>query len=156
MPRLARFRAIHPEIDLMLNATPKRVPLAVGGTDLAIRYGKGGWPGLEAELLLDSPLAVVAAPKLIGEDQITGPASLTRYPWIQELGTSEASNWLIQHGVVDGRANGLLELPGNLMLDAARDGQGVVVTVRRFIEADIAALAWLFEPIPPSVQKASM
>ena len=42
---------------------------------------------------------------------------------------------------------GLTSLPGNLMLDAARDGQGIAVIARAFVEADIVAgrLRLLFE-----------
>ncbi len=42
---------------------------------------------------------------------------------------------------------GLTSLPGNLMIDAARDGHGVAVIARTFVEADIAAgrLRMLYE-----------
>lgn len=33
----------------------------------------------------------------------------------------------------------MLRVPGNLMVDGARDGQGIAVTVRKFIEHDIDA-----------------
>ena len=33
----------------------------------------------------------------------------------------------------------LTQAPGNLLLDGARDGQGIAVTVRLFLEADIRA-----------------
>ena len=41
----------------------------------------------------------------------------------------------------------MTSLPGNLMADAARDGQGVAFTARAFVAADIAAgrLIPLFE-----------
>ena len=40
-----------------------------------------------------------------------------------------------------------MQMPGNLVLDAARGGQGIAVTVRAFVEADIAEgrLVQLFE-----------
>lgn len=69
------------------------------------------------------------------------------YPWMQELGTSEATAFLRKHGVVRAASVGMTSLPGNLMLDAVRDGQGIGVTARVFVEADIAAgrLRLLFE-----------
>lgn len=147
MPRLARFRERHPGVDLMVNPTPALVPLEPGGIDLAIRYGAGGWPGLSAEPLIETPMVVVAAPALTGPADNATPAELARLPWLQELGTSEATDWLARQGVAPVPGAGLTQLPGNLMLDAVRDGQGVAVTARLFVEGDIRAgrLRLLFE-----------
>ncbi|MEM6305858.1 MAG: LysR substrate-binding domain-containing protein [Pseudomonadota bacterium] len=139
MPRLPRFRALHPEIDLMIDPTPEIVTLATGGIDVAIRYGTGGWAGLEAALLLASPMVVVAAPSLIPQGRVPDLEALLDYPWLEEFGTTESTRWLQQHGVGGRLTHGLTQVPGNLLLDGARDGQGVAVTVRAFVERDIAA-----------------
>ncbi len=139
MPRLADFRGRHPEIDLMLNPTPALADPTPGGIDIALRYGDGDWPGFDCEPLLMSPLVLVAAPGLIdGIDPVT-PEALRDLPWLQELGTTEATDWLRRNGVTEGRMRGLVQLPGNLMIEAARDGQGVAVTAKTFVEPDIAA-----------------
>lgn len=147
MPRLADFRQKHPDIDVMLNATPELVPLSVGGTDILLRYGAGDWEGLESELLLKSPMVVVAAPELVGTAKIKHPEDLAKFPWLQELGTNESTDWLVQQGVTTRRSKGLLQLPGNLLLDGVRDGHGVAVTIREFVKRDIDAgrLRVLFE-----------
>ncbi len=139
MPRLPKFRALHPEVDLMLNPTPAVVTLSPAGIDLAIRYGDGNWQGLDAELLLSSPMVVVAAPALVGTGDLPSLDALIDYPWLEEFGTSEADRWLAQHGVKRKLGRGFTQVPGNLLLDGARDGQGVAVTVRAFVERDIAA-----------------
>jgi LysR family glycine cleavage system transcriptional activator len=147
MPRLPKFREKHPEIDLMLDPTPKLVSLSADGIDAAIRYGDGVWPGVESSLLVRSPLVVVAAPALVGPTQKCDLAALERLPWLEEFGRSEADVWLAAHGLDRDRRKGITRVPGNLLLDGARDGQGVAVTVRVFVEADIAAgrLCVLFE-----------
>ncbi|MGH1424234.1 MAG: LysR family transcriptional regulator [Pseudooceanicola sp.] len=147
MPRLPDFRARHPGVSLMIDPTPEVRPLRPGGLDIAVRYGNGAWPGCVAELLVDTPITIVAAPSLVGDGQFTSPADLTRFHWLQELGTSEASEYLGRYGAVLDRAQGLTSLPGNLVLQAARDGQGVAATAGAFAEADIAAghLRLLFE-----------
>lgn len=137
MPRLVDFRGRNPGIDVMLNVTPDLVPLETGGTDIAIRYGRGPWAGLQNELLIQSPMVVVAAPSLVGKRQITCPEDLADFPWLQELGATESTNWLKQHGVTRDRSKGLLQVPGNLLLDGVRDGQGVAVTILDFVQADI-------------------
>ena len=62
MPRLADFRSRHPEIDIVIDPNPALCDPTPGGVDIAIRYGNGHWPGMEARLLIPSAMAVVAAP----------------------------------------------------------------------------------------------
>lgn len=147
MPRIADFRHLHPDIDLMLNPTAQLVDLSPGGIDIAIRYGNGNWPGLDVELLMPTQILIVASRSLVGDRVIDHPSQLLDYPWLQELGTNESKNWLARHGVTQGRIKGLTEVPGNLMHDGLRSGQGVVATIRAFIEPDIAqgAIRVLFE-----------
>jgi LysR family glycine cleavage system transcriptional activator len=138
MPRLAGFRAAHPDTDLMIDPTPEVVTLSPDGIDLAIRFGKGNWAGLDSTLLWESSMVVVGAPALVGNTAYADLDALARLPWMEETGDSEATSWLQAHGVTK-RAAGLLRVPGNLLIDGARDGQGVTVTVRRFVERDIEA-----------------
>jgi len=137
MPRLASLRVTHPGLDVMLEATPKLVPLEPGGVDVAVRYGHGNWPGLKSEPLLLSPIVVVAAPELLAGRTITEPGDLSGLPWLEELGTTEGGNWLKSRGVSQGIVGGRTQVPGNLLLDGARDGQGVAVVVRHFVEPDL-------------------
>lgn len=139
MPRITGFRAKHPDIDLMLNPSPELVDPTPGSIDLAIRFGRGDWQGMDCDMLLRTHLVVVAARSLIGERQITDPAELLEFPWVQEYGTNETTTWLLEHGVRSGRVRSLTQVPGHLVVEGLRSGQGVVATTRKFIEDDIAA-----------------
>ncbi len=139
MPRLPGFRAQNPDVDLMIDPTPEVVALSTDGIDVAIRYGAGTWPGLEAHMLLRSPMVIVAAPSLVGDAPCPDISALAGLPWIEELGVSESTRWLARLGIEQRETHGHTRVPGNLLLDGARDGQGVVVTVRDFVERDIAA-----------------
>ena len=147
MPRLADFRANHPQINLMLDPTAEVKPLGHGGIDVALRYGSGAWDGTEAELVVRSPIAIVAAPDLVADHDVTRPEALMNLPWLQELGTNETTEWLNANGVEGQLSKGLTALPGNLLMEAARAGQGVAIIARVFVEPDIAAgrLRLLFE-----------
>ena len=138
MPRLPKFRAAHPSVDLMIDPSANLVDLGTSGIDVAIRYGVGPWPGPEAEMLLRSPMVVVAAPSLVGTEPFSDLNQLAKFPWLEEFGTSESTRWLRRFGVSE-MATGMLQVPGNLMLDGARDGQGVAVTVQAFVARDVAA-----------------
>ena len=147
MPRLPAFREAHPETGLSIDPSSSVVSLVPGGVEVALRYGDGSWPGLDARLLVRSPLAVVAAPELVGTRRYETPACLRGLPLLKELGTSEASDWFTRNGIVGDRAQGVTVLPGNLMIEAARRGQGVAVTARVSVQEDIVAgrLRLLFE-----------
>ncbi|MEM1006228.1 MAG: LysR family transcriptional regulator [Pseudomonadota bacterium] len=139
MPRLPAFQADHPEINLALDPSPHIVELTPGGVDVAIRYGAGPWPNTDAELLLETPFVIVAAPGLLGGKLTLTPDELGQLPWLEEFGTTEATRWLSKRGVAHGPVAGRISLPGNLLLDGVRAGQGVTATVRHFVEQDIRA-----------------
>ncbi|WP_170575790.1 LysR family transcriptional regulator [Ruegeria atlantica] len=139
MPRLPAFQALHSDIPLALDPSPKIVSLRPGGVDVAIRYGDGDWPGLNAELLLQSPIVIVAAPSLLGGKTSLTPDELSKLPWLEELGSTETATWLARHGAERGPSAGRIAMPGNLVLEGVRAGQGAAVTVRHFVEADIEA-----------------
>lgn len=149
MPRISAFRHEHPEVELMLNPSPKVVELAPGGIDVALRYGSGRWPGLEVQPLLPTSIVVVAARDLIGDRTLGDPKDMLDLPWLQEFGTNEVSEWLDQHGVTASRPTSIIHLPGNLVLEGLRAGEGVTAMARAFIERDIAdsRLVVLFEDI---------
>lgn len=138
MPRLSDFRARHPGIDLAIDPVSENREIGQEA-DVGLRYGHGQWPGLEARLILRSSIVVVAAPALM---RGAGPVDLDHLaglPWLQELGTSEVTAFMEAQGITRRAGAAILSLPGNLMLDAARDGQGVAVIARAFVERDIKA-----------------
>ena len=90
-------------------------------------------------MLLLSPMVVIGAPSLVGEGALPEIAALAKLPWLEEFGTTESTNWLAQYGMLRPARGGLMQVPGNLLLDGARDGQGIAVTVRAFVERDIKA-----------------
>lgn len=79
VPRVARFREAHPEIDLQLLACDEVIDLAAREVDIAIRYGHGPYPGLDAQLMFGDKFAPVANP-LLG---VVVPADLERLPLIE-------------------------------------------------------------------------
>jgi len=135
--RLQDFRSRHPGIDLVLDPSPDLRELGTQA-DVAIRFGKGHWPGTDAQLLLRTPVVLVASPRLVAPGAATDMAALAKLPWLQEIGTSEATAYMDRHGVAP-QGPGFLSLPGSLLLDAVRDGQGLTVVARAFVEADLAA-----------------
>ena len=79
VPRMADFRQRHPGIDLQLQASDEVVDLRSSAVDIAVRYGRGPYPGLVTEPLFTDRFAPVANPRL----GIASPQDLARVPWIR-------------------------------------------------------------------------
>ncbi len=139
MPRLAEFRMQYPDVDLVIDPRGEVVSLQPGGVDIALRYGDGNWAGLESEILLCSPMVVVAKPSLLQDRVIQAPEDLLDLPWLEELGTTEAAHWLRSRGVAEVIRGASIKLPGNLLMQAVREGQGVAVSVQDFVDEDLKA-----------------
>ncbi|MGQ0484968.1 MAG: LysR family transcriptional regulator [Hyphomicrobiales bacterium] len=137
MPRIMDFQHRHPGVTLMLNPTAEVIELAPGGIDMAIRFGDGGWPGMEVTPLLLPDMVVVAARELIGRRKITDPAMLVEMPWLQELGTNEVAEWMERQGVSPERPIMITHMPGNLIMEAVRRGDGLTYTARCFVDKEI-------------------
>ncbi len=139
MPRIAQFQHENPEITLLLNPTSEVVELKPGGFDVAIRYRDRRGPHRDVEPVLISDMIVIGAPSLLGGQDLRDPASLVDLPWLQELGTNEAAEWFTYHGVVPDRPLTVNHMPGNLIMDAVRRGDGITYTARAFFRDDLEA-----------------
>jgi LysR family glycine cleavage system transcriptional activator len=137
MPRIMEFQYANPDITLMLNPTADVVALKPGGLDVAIRYCDRRRPDLDVEPLLVSDMIIVGTPGLIAGHDVGHPAALAALPWLQELGTNEATEWFTFHGVVPDRPLTIHHMPGNLIMDAVRRGDGLTYTARAFFRDDL-------------------
>ena len=137
MPRLPDFQKLHAGITLLLNPTSEVVELRPGGIDLAIRYTDQRRATEPVETVLLADMVVVGTPSLIDDRMITHAAQLLDLPWLQELGTNEVGDWLARHGVTPDRPPMISHMPGNLIMEAVRRGDGITYTARPFVHDDI-------------------
>ena len=94
MPRLGAFWADHPDVPLSLHPDKRVIDLRREGLDLAIRFGDGTWPGLEAEFLTSAHYVIVASPDLLdGRTELT-LEEMSSMPWVIEQDWPEALVWL--------------------------------------------------------------
>jgi LysR family transcriptional regulator, glycine cleavage system transcriptional activator len=66
VPRVSSFAVANPDMDLRLHAADEPVDFRSGTVDVAIRYGRGNFPGLKAQELFRDEFAPVASPGLHG------------------------------------------------------------------------------------------
>jgi LysR family glycine cleavage system transcriptional activator len=126
--RLGQFAEAHPGIDLRVSATLHHVDFAREEVDLAVRHGKGEWPGLDAVNLSPERLHVVCSPRLLRGRRLAGPADLLQLPLLHLDDRDAWARWLRAAGVADARpADGPVLNRASMVIDAAVDGQGVAL-----------------------------
>ena len=173
MPRLHRFIAAHPEVDVRVSARMRRVSVDGKGdvaeratveawlddSDIAILYGRGNYPSLWVKKLLDLTIAPICSPQLLqGDHAIKRPQDLRDHMLLHDDTGDLYDNepfwdvWLRAAGVdgVDSR-RGPHFSHAVLAFEAAIDAVGVVASMPVLAAEDIAAgrLVVPFEPILP-------
>jgi LysR family glycine cleavage system transcriptional activator len=144
VPRLRSFRERYPDIDVRISATESLVDFTRDEVDLAVRYGRGHWPGLTVEKLLSESMFPVCSPKLMeGPLPLACPADLKHhhllhdYDWRADMWTL----WLEAAGVesLSAQRRALGFNYSNLMIQAAIDGLGVALSQDALVSDDLAA-----------------
>ena len=151
--RLPAFAAAHPHIDLQLQPDIALADVAGGEVDAAIRYGRGGWPGVRSTLLMTERLSVVCAPALVaGRKRPKTPADLLRHPLLVSHARQqfEWDAWAHRYGLDLGAARTVRLHDYNIVVEAALAGQGLAMGRERLIAAHLANGA-LVEALPGAV-----
>jgi LysR family transcriptional regulator of beta-lactamase len=125
MPRLRRFAAEHPDIDLRILTNNNSVDLAGEGLDLAIRYGDGAWHGTHAERIMAAPLAPLCTPAIAG--RLRGPEALAGETLLRSYRADEWRLWFASVGVTPPSLRGPVFDSSVLMVQAAEAGAGVAL-----------------------------
>ena len=136
-PRLPEFERANPDVKLHLNPTAELVSLRPGGTDIAVRYYDISRAGAGAATVLVTDMVVIAAPSLLNGKVIENPRMLAAFPWLQELGTGEVIDWFRRRGIPQPGPLKITEMPGNMIMQAVRRGDGISYTARAFFQDDI-------------------
>jgi LysR family transcriptional regulator, glycine cleavage system transcriptional activator len=151
LPRLGAFRARHPDVEVWVSES--KAPAAVGpeGVDLALRTGRGPWPGVRAEPLLTDHLIPVCAPS-VGA-RLREPRDLARATLLHdEDPLSSWRQWLDEAGL--GRPawgdRGPRFADGALLLQAALAGHGVALGRKRLAAAHLRS-GRLVQPFGPAL-----
>ncbi|MBL8286669.1 MAG: transcriptional regulator GcvA [Rubrivivax sp.] len=149
IPRLARFVALHPRIDVRIDASYATRSLAGEGFDVAVRYGSvERMPSEAGEPLFAEAVQPLAAPALLhGRAPLKRPQDLARHTLLHVLTTSgetpgmplEWHAWLRTVGVAAFEPAATLTFNSyDTAVAAAVEGQGVLLGRRPLTDALIA------------------
>jgi len=147
IPRLARFKAEHPGIDVRIDTSDRLVDFVHEDIDVGIRFGDGVYPELDTVYLFSFDLIPVCAPALMqqgqGLKQISDLKNHTLlhsnydeidpgFPdWAMWLKVVEADDVDADHGIYFNQSD--------LLFQAALEGQGVALLANVMAGAEIEA-----------------
>ena len=139
VPKLPRFSAKHPNIEVSLDTTQRQVDFPRDGIDVAIRMGRGNWPDLYAVCLVMEELIPVCAPALA--KTIRTPQDLEAVPLLHVMSvTDDWREWSAMTGGGPSRSErGLRFDTIHMALEAAAQGLGVAIGRLPLVTADIEA-----------------
>ncbi len=143
IPRLPRFQAAYPDIDIRISTALRPVDLEREGVDCAIRFGQGAWPGLHATRLFGERLTPVCAPSLLrGPHPLASPADLAHHRLLHSQNRADDWRvWLHSAGMldqVDPTAGPMFETR-SFAIQAAIEGLGVAIMDPPLVAEEVAA-----------------
>jgi LysR family glycine cleavage system transcriptional activator len=141
VPRLYRFHRAHEGIDVRVSTTGRLTHFRGDGTDIAIRYGSGNYPGLTSEFLADEEVFPVCSPKLLkGAHPLRRPEDLKHHTLIRDTYPIDWAAWLSSAGIVGvNPRKGLTFDSYTFAVEAAAQGEGVVLGRTMLVAGDLAS-----------------
>lgn len=147
LPRLEHFQAEYPDTDVRLDTSLKLMDFTAQGIDIGVRYGRGEWPGLVAEKLMDEQLFPVCSPQwLRHHPDVSEPSSLSARMLIHDqsvdthIGFASWPTWLAHAGTPEvDTTRGLRINNSAAVLQAAIDGHGVALARSVMVRDDLAS-----------------
>ena len=138
IPRLARFRDLHPNIIVHLAERMEPFVLAGSGFDAAIHFEHPAWTGMRTHRLLHETLVPVCHPALLGRGE--GAVSLDELPRLHRRQNPDAwERYALESGIVlTNPAVGARYDLHSMQIEAALAGLGVALVPRLYIEKELA------------------
>jgi LysR family glycine cleavage system transcriptional activator len=137
VPRLPAFRAAFPAIDVWIATFESQSGTLAPEVDVAIRYGKGDWPGLVAVKVLSEEIFPVCAPALAA--QLRTPDDLASVTLLHDELREDWAMWLAAAEVtgIDSHKGPGFDDSG-LLIQAAVEGLGVALGRSALVDDDLA------------------
>ncbi len=127
LPRINEFRQLHPKIALLMDPRNELVDFQDGSIDLCIRYGKGDYPDIESQWLMDEVLYPACHPRYQQEHKLDSIQDLSHADLIEDVWPDmDWRRWLENMDVINTKPP--LKYNGsNYVLEGALAAQGVAL-----------------------------
>ncbi len=142
--KVAAFQDANPGIEVRITTSAHLVDFRREEVDMAVRYGRGTWPGVRADWLMAEHLFPVCSPTLRnpGGEALQRPADLALHTLLHSsVSREDWQLWLTAAGLPPAIAarRGLMFDQGFMAIQAAMEGLGVALGQTHLVEADLAA-----------------
>lgn len=130
MPRMSKFQALYPDIELQINTSTGLIDFGRSTTDMAVYFGHGDWDDIEMHFLRNLTLVPVCSPALLrGAKPLHKVSDLKQHTLIHVSSRKhEWDDWLEQAGASFLTPKSTLSVSnGHLATAAALDGLGVAL-----------------------------
>jgi LysR family transcriptional regulator, glycine cleavage system transcriptional activator len=147
VPRLDRFLDQAPGAEVRVDVSTTALDFDRDDVDIAIRFGRGQYPGLKSDLLFTDKIFPVCSPRIITKEKpLSTPRDLLRHTLIhldyeaQGLIWPNWKMWMMAAGIKDfDDKRGLHFGQTSLTVQAAIDGHGVALGDSNLVADDLAA-----------------
>lgn len=139
LPRLADFHARCPDTDLRIHASEAPLDLS-RSVSLAVRYGMGPYPELEAEVLAEDAFALVVSPRLAlaGYEDLKEVRHIVFDWYCSTLGLPSWQHWCQAAGLTQADLGASLSFSDEShAIQAAIAGQGVALLSLTLVKAEL-------------------
>lgn len=131
--RLAALEAGPPPLTVQLDITHRNADVAAGEADIAVRCGRGYWPGLDSRPLLPESLYPVAAPAIAAKLDAGKSARLLDWPLLHDSDLTGWRTWFGAQGIsLKPRPQDRRFEDYGLVLAAAQAGLGIALAREPF------------------------
>ena len=139
VPRLNAFNLLHPDIDVRIKAVDQPDNSLTEDVDVAIYYGRGRWPNLQADRLQQGYLVPVCSPLLLaGNKKLEKLSDLTNHTLLHDTSRRDWKRWFKEIGVKGTNVNhGPIFSHSSMVVQAAVHGQGIALAHNVLAKPDI-------------------
>ncbi|MBK4783754.1 MAG: LysR family transcriptional regulator [Pantoea sp. Pent] len=116
LPKIEKFRNLHPSVEINIQTNNNVVNVAGEGIDFAIRYGSGNWIQTHNQLLINAPLTVLCRPDTA--KRLRNPSDISGEKLLRSYRADEWDGWFTAANVNPVRANGPVFDSSRLIIDA--------------------------------------
>lgn len=143
VPRLHLFHERHPDVQVLISASDAMVDLVRDRIDLAVRFGRGPFPGLAATKLMDAPVFPVCSPRLLEQTKLATPADLAGVLLLSSTfdpAEPDWPSWFAAAGVPSQAGASAMQFSNTyLAIEAALAGRGVALAQLSMVADELAA-----------------
>jgi len=126
---LGAFYQKYPEVNLHLKISNNDPDFATDGTDLAVVWGKGDWPGLLCDKLMVVEFSPVCSPELLKKTHpLRTPEDLIHYPLLDDQDYDTWQEWFEEAGIPEKKYKRRTVIrDSNVLIHSTLDGHGIAL-----------------------------